>query len=78
MSNLTRFFVSALCGFGLAGALLLVSAIFGPLLFPLSLSDAESEQSSNALVSGMMLLAVVFATVGFAVCWKLTKRAVKE
>lgn len=61
-------FAAAICGY--IG--LLVVAIFGPLIFPLSLSDAE--RTENFVIGLAFVLAALFGAVGIVLCWKLTAR----
>ena len=78
MSSLTRTFLCMLGGFVLGGVGLMAVAIFGPLVYPLSLSDSESARSVNMTIGWMFAFLFGFGAAGFALCWKLTKRAVKD
>jgi uncharacterized membrane protein len=72
MSNAVRFLGPLVVAFvaGAAGALIV--AIFGPLLFPLSLSDAGA--SENTVVDLVLIAFLVFAACGFVLCRRLISR----
>ncbi|MBI1740008.1 MAG: hypothetical protein HYR57_03890 [Candidatus Koribacter versatilis] len=72
MSNAVRFLGPLVVAFvaGAAGALIV--AIFGPLLFPLSLSGAGA--SENAVVDLMVICFLVLGACGFVLCRKFIAR----
>jgi hypothetical protein len=51
---------------------LIVVAIFGPLRFPLSLTD--SSRAENGVIALAVMLFLLFGTVGVTLCWKFTQR----
>jgi H+/Cl- antiporter ClcA len=63
----------AAAGFGFIGVI--VVAIFGPLAFPLSLSD--SSHAENAVLVLMLIAGLLFAVSGVVLCWKITSRWVR-
>ena len=78
MSSLTRIFVCILVGFGSGMLAFFFGAVFLPLIFLLSLQTSESARNENHTVSWMFALLLAFGSLGFALCWKLTKKAARE
>jgi len=76
MTNLGRFWLSVGAGvlFGTGG--MLVVAIFGPLLSPLTLDG--SHHPEDTVVSLMLGILVLFVLCGFLLGWKLTRRVVED
>jgi len=72
MSSLARIFSCMVAAwvFGCGG--LLVWAIFGPLLFPLSLPDPS--RTENTVVFLGFAVGLIFAAAGVAFCWRITGR----
>jgi len=59
------------------GALSLgVVGIFGPLLFPLSLTDSSGPENKSFVLA--LICFLVFSAVSARLCWKLTERCVKN
>lgn len=75
MTNLTRIFVSVFAGSVFVGFVLLLLAVFGPLLFPMSLTNTKGE---DRLVSLMMVSFPVSFLVGAALGWRITRRWARE
>jgi hypothetical protein len=76
MTTLARTFVCIGVGLICGRVGLVVGAIFLPLAFPLSLPD--SRQPENTVVALGILITGVFAVCGFALCWKLSTRWVRD
>ena len=55
---------------------LLVVAIFGPLLFPLSLTD--SSRAENMVLVLALMFFLLFGVIGIILCWRLTARWVRN
>jgi H+/Cl- antiporter ClcA len=72
MTSLGRIFACMVAAgvFGYLG--LIAVAIFGPLLFPLSLTD--SSHAENSVVLLMLIVALLFGAAGVLLCWRLTSR----
>jgi uncharacterized RDD family membrane protein YckC len=76
MAKLARILVSVLAA-GLSGyAGLLVVLIFGPLVFPATPSGTSFGE--NAVAVGAMLFLLLFGAAGWVLCWKFTRRFVKQ
>ena len=76
MTNLGRFWLSVGAGvaFSAGGALLV--AIFGPLLFPLSLNDSDHPEDS--VVRLLLATFLCCGICGFFLGWKLLRRCVEN
>ena len=76
MTSLARTFVCLGAGVVCGRVGLVVSAIFLPLAFPLSLTD--SSHAENTVVALGILITALFAIGGSVLCWKLTRRRVRD
>lgn len=72
MTNLARFWSSAAVAFGAGAVGFMVVAVFGPLVYPASLTGDSSGES--IVVFSSFLLFLLFGIAGFVLGWKLTKR----
>jgi ABC-type nickel/cobalt efflux system permease component RcnA len=72
MTNLRRFWTSVLVGFVFGAVGGFIVAVFGLLLFPLSLTD--SSRAENATMFLFFAVFFLFGASGFWLCWKLTRR----
>jgi hypothetical protein len=72
MTNRTRSGLSVLCAFffGCVGGFIV--AVFGPLLFPASITG--SSLGEDIVVFSMLAFFLAFGVGGFMICWKYTKR----
>jgi hypothetical protein len=72
MTHGTRSGLSILCAFffGCVGGFIV--AVFGPLIFPASISGWSLGE--NIVVFSMPAFFVAFGVGGFIICWKYTKR----
>ena len=76
MTSLARTFACLGAGVVCGRVGLVVSAIFLPLVFPLSLPD--SSHVENIVVALAILITVLFAVGGSLLCWKLAGRWVRD
>jgi hypothetical protein len=76
MTSLGRVFVCMVAAAAGGGLSLLAVAIFGPLLFPLSLTDSGGPENKLFVVAVISFL--VFSVVSGGLCWKVTERRVKN
>jgi hypothetical protein len=76
MTNYTRTGLSVLCAvfFGCVGGFLV--AVFGPLLFPASITG--SSLGEDVVAFSMPAFFLAFGGCGFMICWKYTKRFTDE
>lgn len=76
MSSLSRTFCCLGAGFVSCWIGFVLAATFVPLIVPASLRSRDPSESTGVIV----ILSTVFvcAIAGFAMCWKLTARWVKE
>jgi hypothetical protein len=72
MPNAVKFLGPLVAAFVAGGAGALIVAIFGPLLFPLSLSSSSA--SEDTVVDLMAVFFLVFGGCGFVLCRKLISR----
>ena len=72
MTNLRRFWISVLVGFVFGAVGGFIVAVFGPLLFPLSMTDSSRAENATAFLFFAFFL--LFGASGFWLCWKLTRR----
>jgi len=54
----------------------LVAAIFGPLLFPATMSGTSIGE--NIVVLSCLGMSLAFCIGGFVICWKITQRFAKK
>jgi len=76
VTRLARTFVCLGAGVVCGRVGLVVGAIFLPLVFPLSLPD--SSHAENTVVALMILIMVLFAVGGSLLCWKVTRRWLRD
>ena len=76
MSNLARIWVCILAAILLGNVGFIVGAIFGPLIFPLSLTDETGPENSTVIL--MLICALLSGAVGAALSWIITARYAKS
>jgi uncharacterized membrane protein YfcA len=72
MTHRTRSGLSVLCAFffGCVGGFIV--AVFGPLIFPASITG--SSLGEDIVVFSMLAFFLAFGVGGYTICWKYTKR----
>ena len=72
MSSLARAWVCIFTTVVSAGVGLMLGAIFGPLIFPLSLTDSSAPE--NRALFLMLMCVLFFGAAGALLSWKMTAR----
>jgi uncharacterized membrane protein YfcA len=72
VTNHTRAVLSSLGGFLLGCVGGFIVTVFGPLLFPASISG--SSLGENIVVFSIVAIFLAFGLAGFLMCWRFTKR----
>jgi hypothetical protein len=72
MTHRARIGLSCIVAFSLGSVGGFIVAVFGPLLFPASITG--SGPGENIVVFSMFAFFLAFGAAGFVICWKSTKR----
>jgi len=76
MTSLGRFWVSVGAGVVPAAFGSLVVTVFGPPLFPLSLSNSEHPEDKTLYL--FLAFFLCFGVSGFGLCWRLTRKFIEK